>query len=279
MKFSYTNIRKIGEGGFGEVWEALRSDGVKVAIKYLHAGSDADAKNRFRKEVVQLQEYEHPNVVKILDSDLSATPPYFVMKLMPGGSLTKLAGRLGTREIRRVLCSVVDVLRMIHSTGGMHRDIKPDNILIDGDGALAVGDFGLGNNPQFTMMFTAHACGTYGYVAPELAMNGTASAASDVYSLGATIFHLITGVKPESMPPLDPKAVGVEATAELRDLVVRMTHLDANRRPTSAQLATELGLPALPAKPPVTATPKAPEPTAGFTERNKTTTLSGGRYG
>jgi serine/threonine-protein kinase len=305
----YQLHEKLGDGGFGEVFRAVRlDDGLEVAIKFLHEGSGQEERHRFEREVRLLQAHAHPHIMTVLDHDLSAARPFYVMPLMTGGPLTRWAGKLSDAALRGVVRTLVDVVATLHVAGGIHRDLKPDNIFVDGQGHLAVGDFGLGNNPACTVMLTMHAAGTPGYAAPELWQpGGQASAAADIFSLGATLFHLITGVRPQIGTYLDPRTLVPGVSDDLRDLVLQMVQRDPQRRPTATALCELLGLPVprasaalqaavaallaagVAAAPllksvPTPARPSAPAVAApiardGFTARRGPTTIGGGRYG
>lgn len=272
----YEVHEKLGEGGFGEVYRATRlADGVEVAIKFLHEGAGPEELHRFEREVRLILGQQHPNVIKLLDHDLTSARPYYVMPYMRGGTLTRWAGRLAPDNVRQVFRCLVDVLLYLHENGGIHRDMKPDNILVDDDGNIALGDFGHGNNPQFTVMFTVSAAGTQGYAAPELFQRGgLASPASDVYSLGATIFHLVTGIHPLKAGILDLQQHTPDAPADLQDIVKRMVARDPAQRPTIKQLAEQLGVRVRQAEAATSA-----EPRGGFTPRRSPTKVGGGRYG
>jgi eukaryotic-like serine/threonine-protein kinase len=271
----YDVHEKLGEGGFGEVFRATRlSDNLVVAIKFLHAGAGADERHRFEREVKLIGGHQHPKIIKLLDYDLTAERPYYVMPYMRGGPLTRWVGKLPIENVRAVLRGLLDVLVYMHRTGGIHRDLKPDNVLVDGEGQIALGDFGHGNSPKYTVKFTLTAAGTPGYAAPELFRpGGLASPSSDIYSLGATIFHLLTGIHPVGAGTLDLQHHAPDVPVDLKDLVKRMVARDPTQRPTAEQLAEMLGVrQSAPSQPPATAS----QP--GFTPRRAPTKIGGGRY-
>lgn len=268
----YEIIKKIGAGGFGQVYLATRQlDGVQVAIKCLHDGAGKEELHRLEREVKLIQAQTHPNIVRLLAADLTAVPPYFVMPYMSGGTLTRFAGRLTDDQLRTVLRSVASVLSHLHQNGSIHRDVKPDNLLVDGNGQVVVGDFGLGNNPLYTVMYTANAAGTHGYMAPELLAGSDASAASDIYSLGATLFHLVTGVRPSATTNYDPSTHNPNVPDDLRNIVLRLMQRDPAKRPTATRLCVELNT--------IEPAPQQSAPSGGYTPRRDPTTVGGGRYG
>ena len=238
---------QIGGGGFADVFRAVRLDtGEEVAVKVLRDHKNADCRRRFEREVQYLLTVNHPSVVRILGHQLRTDPPYFVMPLMKHGNLTPWAGRLDFPVVRGLLRQLASVLQYLHGRGLLHRDFKPDNILVDADGNVAIGDFGLGNDPRFTVVLTVHAVGTPGYMAPELHFTwGRASRAADIYSLGATLFHLLTGIRPPvrlGASPLDPWEHNNSVPEDLRNLVLHMVQHDPRRRPSAAQIIEWLGL-------------------------------------
>lgn len=252
---NYLLQEQIGGGGFADVWRAVRDDtGEEVAVKMLRDFRNWDARHRFAREVRMIQGLRHHRVVRVIEANVTIERPFYVMPLMKGGALTGWAGRLTPAIVRGILTELADFLTYLHEQGGLHRDIKPDNLLVNADGQFAVGDFGLGNNPRYTVMFTAHAAGTWGYIAPELTRpGGQATAAADIYSLGATLFHLLTGVHPQQASSLDPWTVNRNIPADLRNLVVQMVQRAANQRPTARHLLERL-------RPPKRAPQRQPQP-------------------
>lgn len=231
----YNLLEKIGDGGFADVWRAVRQDtGEEVAVKMLRDFHNPDARHRFEREVRILQGLRHRRVIRLIEANVTAPQPFYVMPLMKGGPLTRWAGQLTPQIVRGILTELADFLAYLHEQGGFHRDIKPDNLLVDAAGQFAVGDFGLGNNPRYTVKFTANAAGTWGYAAPELTRPGAqATAAADIYSLGASLFHLLTGIHPAQFASLDPWTIRPDVPAELRNLILQMVQPDPRHRPTA----------------------------------------------
>lgn len=225
-------------GGFADVWTALDPDSGKVvAVKVLRDFRSADARRRFEREVRILCSLRHSGIVPLLGYNLNVEQPFYVMPYMRWGCLTSWAGKLSPEHVRRVFRRLVSVLAYLHSRGTLHRDIKPDNVLVDGNGNFTVGDFGLGNDPRCTVIFTVNAVGTPGYVAPELINGwGAASQASDMYSLGATLFHLITGVHPRDAQSLDVWTIRRDVPEDLRNIVLQLSSPVPLSRPTARQL-------------------------------------------
>jgi serine/threonine protein kinase len=237
-------VRELGRGGFGRVLLVRdRKTGEECAAKVLTA-TDADARARFVREVRQLGQYRQMrHVVRVGGAYLEAEPPFFLMPLARGGSLTKHIGKLSREAIWSVMRQLLDTLAGIHALGGVHRDVKPDNVLLIGDGTAALGDFGVGNSPHCTVHFTLSAAGTPGYAAPEIARGGAASAAADIYSAGATWYHLLTGRHPMGEPiPLNPFKHNPNAMPAEIEWVMAMTDPNPARRPTANHLLWVLGM-------------------------------------
>ena len=235
---NYQLVELVGSGGFADVWRAVVVGTTEeYAIKMLRDFRNIDARHRFEREVRTIQGLNHPRAIRLIEANTTTEKPFYVMPLMRGGALTARAGHLSNSDILTILIGLLDFLAYFHAQGGLHRDIKPDNLLIDAAGYFTVGDFGLGNNPRYTVMMTAHAVGTWGYAAPELSLpNAQATPAADIYSLGATTFHLLTGVHPKDANSLDPWSVRPDIPALLRSYVVMMAQSNPSHRPTARQL-------------------------------------------
>lgn len=245
MSYQYVLKEKLGEGGFADVFRAIRSDtNAEVAIKMLRDAANADARHRFKREVRQLNNLRHRRIIDILDFNLEADRPWYAMPIMKGGALTRWAGKLPVETVRCIMREMAEALAFVHASGGIHRDIKPDNLLVDAAGQIAVGDFGLGNHPRYTVIFTQSAAGTPGYAAPEvMGPFGYATQASDMYSLGATIFHLLTGVHPSAVTNFNSLLLRTDIPTDLRALVVNLTRHAPQERLTAIKLLIALGGP------------------------------------
>jgi len=255
--------KKISEGGFGDVYLATRlGTNDTIAVKVLRDYRNADALRHFRREVDVLHSLGIIGIIELLDFNLGVEPPFFVMPYMSGGTLLAWAGKLPIANIVSIARWLTNLIAQLHGKNQVHRDIKPDNILVDGTGQLKVADFGLGNDPQFTMAFTGQGAGTAGYAAPEVAQRGQIpNRASDIYSLGATLFHLITGTHPRSAKTLDLAAHNPFTPKALRDLLLEMVHANPAQRPTAQQLVLRLAALNLEAKaePPPSPPPRQPQ--------------------
>ena len=192
--------REIGAGAFASVYEAVQeSVGRKVALKVMSTvAADADMERRFRAECRTVGELSwHPHVVALYEAGISDEGrPYMAMELMPGGSVSdKVAadGRLDPREVTRVGIEIADALAAAHEAGVVHRDVKPGNILIGRRGEYLLGDFGIATISDVTKSATGSFSGTVAYCAPEVLRGERAAPPADLFSLGASLYALLTG--------------------------------------------------------------------------------------
>ena len=203
---NYQILEEIGRGGMGVIYRARQRHSRRiVAVKRIlsyHADSQ-ETLARFRREAEAAASLDHPNILPIYEvSESEDGLPFFSMKFAGGGSLLEAAPALRS-EPRRAVALMARVARAVqyaHVKGILHRDLKPGNVMLDGHGEPLVSDFGLAKWLDVTsdLTHTLTIFGTPGYIAPEQ-VKGSAtnlSPASDVYSLGAILFHLLTGRPP-----------------------------------------------------------------------------------
>ena len=202
---------EIGRGGMGVVYKARSPRlGRTCALKVVNVGAltEADA-GRFRNEAMLAARLSHPNIVPVYDAGEEHGLLYYVMEHIEGRALPQLIKEGTDASLRdgvRVLAKVAHALAYAHGKGIVHRDVKPDNILIDQAGEPHITDFGLakGEGLASDVSRAGQPLGTPCYMPPEQA-NGEVGAIgplSDVYSLGATLYHVITGRPPFSGPPV-----------------------------------------------------------------------------
>jgi len=209
----YEILGELGSGTFGWVYRARQlSTGQDVAIKIValrEAGARAPHDHRvdrLRREMRLCVELFHPNIVRLVDSGETADGTvYAAFEYVPGATLKQLLaeqGKLGLRETIHLMSQVLDALSCAHARGIVHRDLKPDNVLVTGEGHAKVLDFGIakllpGLSQQLSPRTrTGALLGTPAYMSPEQAMGDIATARSDLYSLGATLYQLATGSLP-----------------------------------------------------------------------------------
>ena len=232
---SYKLVRKVGQGGFGIVEEVVGSDGARLARKTLVVPPNLDpaqVKPRFEREVKYQSAINHDNVVKILDYDVAANPPWFTMPLAIASLQDELiADRTLGGQPHPALFNILAGLEEIHRLGYCHRDLKPPNVLkfkAAGTSTYALSDFGLmavGEDASSTLTPSGMGGGTPAYQAPECAINfKRATARSDIYSFGA-ILHDIFAANPKRLPHEELSAPG-----DIGPVIEKCTKRNAHRR-------------------------------------------------
>ncbi len=212
----YTLRRQIGRGGMGVVYDAWENSmDRRVALKVLPPGVAADerALQRFVREAKTAGQLSHPNIVSVYGMGLKEQTPYYAMELVDGETLAQVAAKLKEahseaptpfgrkdapsyfEQLARAFADVADGLQHAHARGVIHRDIKPSNLIIDHDGRLRILDFGLARlEGQESITVSGDLVGTVQYMSPEQARikNIPVDHRTDVYSLGATMYELLT---------------------------------------------------------------------------------------
>ncbi|MGH2993764.1 MAG: protein kinase domain-containing protein [Solirubrobacterales bacterium] len=194
---------KLGSGGMSTVY--LATDETlerRVAVKILHAeiSDQPDQIERFRREARAVAQLSHPNVVAVIDAGQDAGHPYIVFEYIDGETLKQRIDRLGQLPLDESAAYAIEVgrgLAAAHSRNMVHRDVKPQNVLIDPEGRAKVTDFGIARSLETKgLTATGRVLGTTDYVAPEQAMGQEIDARSDVYSLGVLLYEMLTGDVP-----------------------------------------------------------------------------------
>jgi len=206
----YAVLKKLGEGGKGIVFKARDTSLNRVvAIKMLkNPVTTGEAYTRFITEAQSVAKLNHPNIVSIHDIGKEDEKPFFVLEFVEGQSLRDLIetspeGRCDIPTVLRIGMDVCGALQYAHSQGILHRDVKPENIMITAEGVAKLMDFGLARmlgQPRQTQ--DGVIVGTVAYVAPEIALGKGADAKSDLYSLGAVLYEAVTSRPP--FPGEDP---------------------------------------------------------------------------
>lgn len=247
-------VEPLGSGGMGTVFRARQDElGRVVAVKLMRPelASDPRLRAQFTREAHVLAQLDHPGIVPVFAAGESAAGPYYVMRLVEGVAVDRfLAGR-SPQEIAAVFRDVARALARVHEKGVLHRDVKAANILVERDGRAVLVDFGLATPVGAGAEELA---GTPDTLAPELLAGASASFASDVYALGATLYTVLTGRVPfpaddlgeklrairEDDPPL-PRVLRPEIPAALQAIcLVAMERRPENRYASAAELARDL---------------------------------------
>ena len=205
---SYRLTEPIGSGGTGAVWRAVDLDrGVDVAVKLLHEDlmHQPKAVTRFVQERAILLMLRHPNIVGVRDLLTVGESLGLVMDLVEGGSLRDHLRERGTvppSAAATLLAQVASALAEAHRNGVVHRDLKPDNILLDRNGDARLTDFGIArvlDNPRLTT--SGAMVGTANYIAPETIYGGKVTPSVDIYALGVVLYEMIAGQPPYAGGP------------------------------------------------------------------------------
>jgi eukaryotic-like serine/threonine-protein kinase len=194
----------VGTGGMSSVYKAHdRLLERYVALKVLHAhfGDDEEYVERFRREARAVAQLSHPNIVTVIDRGDADGHQFIVFELIDGESLKELVQRTGPLPARRAIelvAAVADGLAFAHEQGIVHRDVKPQNVLLNVDGEPKVTDFGIARSLEVEhgMTQTGTVMGTSSYLSPEQANGQPVTPATDVYSLGVVLYELLTGEVP-----------------------------------------------------------------------------------
>ena len=246
----YQFQRLLGRGGFSEVWLAVdKMTNLEIAVKVYAPGQgmDTDGMKDFCKELSQVYNLNHTNLLKPQHVDNWEGMPYLVMTYCPKGSCHRQIGTMTEDQIWKMLHDVASGLAYLHEQGIIHQDIKPDNILIDPMGNYVITDFGISVQSRSTLrksMNIASGSGTTAYMGPErFSTDPTPLKASDIWSLGATAYELLTGNAPfgeigggMQKGGADLPTIKQNISAELRMALSKMLALNTWDRPTAEQL-------------------------------------------
>ncbi|MFE5909192.1 serine/threonine-protein kinase [Streptomyces wedmorensis] len=246
---SYRLIGRVGAGGMGRVYLGRTVSGRLVAVKTLLAeGEVAESdRRRFAREVALARRVTGVFTVSVLDADADGPRPWMATEYVPAPSLAELVrdgGALSPAAVRWIAAGMAEALVDLHRAEIVHRDVKPGNVLLPLTGPRLI-DFGISHALDLTR--TSLTLGTIAFTSPEQARGEGSTPASDVYSTGATLFHLATG-----RPPYEPGADAFRLLARVQqaevsltglppdvdDLIKPLLHLDPAARPTPADLLT-----------------------------------------
>src|SRR5687768_9755454 len=202
LESDYVILEELGRGGMAMVYRAKeRALDREVAIKVLPSFMIMDKAfvDRFQHEARTAGKLEHPNIVPIYRVGKKGRVIYFTMKLLRGQSLASVMrqrGKVGVPEIRRILLETASALGYAAKRGVVHRDIKPDNILLDDEGRCVLTDFGIAKSAGGPLTAAGTSMGTPSYMSPEHARGHPLDGRSDIYSLGVVAYECLSGSIP-----------------------------------------------------------------------------------
>jgi serine/threonine protein kinase len=253
-------LRTIDQGGFGKVHEVKSDSGQQGALKELIKSSHTANLQRFQTEIKILQNYDHKNIIKILDSNIQGNPPnygpWYVMEFMDGGSLRDKNAKMFSQKklwskkwvIQNVILPVLDAIQYAHSHPlypSFHRDLKPANLLFTNQDQIKVADWGIGKdiNKQ-SIALTVGGIGTPGYCSPEQWLwfpgsNLAVDHRTDIYSLGVIFYEMMTGFIPKTYDgitgqrvstPAPPSKFHSSINSELDNVILKMIAYESKDR-------------------------------------------------
>jgi WD40 repeat protein/predicted Ser/Thr protein kinase len=260
----YEVIGELGRGGMGVVYKARQlSLGRLIALKMILAGAQAGANQltRFRAEAEAVARLQHPNLIQVFEVGEQEGRPYFVMEFVDGGGLDRLIDGKPQppRRAAELLETLSRAIQAVHGAGIIHRDLKPSNVLLTADGTAKITDFGLakrlGDDSGPTL--TGDVVGTPSYMAPEQAAGRTRDVGptTDVYSLGAILYEMLTGLPPVdgetpwdtiqrvvTDDPVAPRRLRPAVPRDLETICLKCLQKEPRRRyPSAVALADDLG--------------------------------------
>jgi serine/threonine-protein kinase len=252
---------QIGTGGMSTVYRAFDTTlerTVAVKLMHRHIASDSDQLERFRREARAVAQFSHPHIVGVIDAGEDDSRPYIVFEYVEGETLKDRIRRCGSLPVDEALAYAIEITRALgaaHSRGIVHRDIKPQNVLIDEEGMAKVTDFGIARSlDEEGLTADGRVLGTTDYVSPEQALGHAVNGQSDIYSLGVVLYEMLVGDVPfhgenqvavamkhvrEDMP--DIVRLRPEVTAGLAAVLDRMTCKSLEKRyPDAVTLEDDL---------------------------------------
>jgi len=241
----YSNLQKIGEGGMAIVYRGIQESlNRPVAIKVLtqDLGEDDEARRRFERESYIIARLNHPSIIHVIDKGINNEGmPFFVMEYVEGIDLGTAAkgNRLDHGDKIEIIIQLLKALSYAHRNNVIHRDIKPDNILVDEDRNVKVLDFGIAQFYDEHLKVGEHTTsgtvmGTYNYMSPEQRESSeNVTERSDLYSVGVIMYELFTGRIPSGHFPA-PQKMNPEVNNELSELILQCLNPEPKQRPATA---------------------------------------------
>ncbi|MBW2271726.1 MAG: protein kinase [Deltaproteobacteria bacterium] len=265
-RFSYRLVERLGKGGFGSVFLARcldtdpddpTSPPESVAIKVLGSAHDPQARSYLKRELAALRTVEHDRIPKLYDWSLEGESAFVVLEYFPDGSLVDtgaLEGRLDEDQTWRLLSDLLSALSAAHRASVLHLDVKPSNVLLDGDGGYVLTDFGVSHSSRMSKGLLhqgqiAVGLGTHGYRAPEQSRQNIQSfdLRTDLWGVGATAWAAYTGIDLNQRKDLRRKVengdvfglphlsdVHLRCPPPLEEVIMGLLYIDPSRRPGGA---------------------------------------------
>src|SRR5689334_6121295 len=241
---------QVGAGGMSTVYRAFDATlERRVAIKLMHReiAAETDQLERFRREARAVAQLNHPHIVGVIDAGEEDGRPYIVFEYVEGETLKNRIRRMGRLPIDEAIAYAIEIARALgaaHTRGIVHRDVKPQNVLVDEEGSAKVTDFGIARSMDDSgLTAEGRVLGTTDYVSPEQALGHDVNGQSDIYSLGIVLYEMLTGDVPfhgenqisvamkhvrEDRPDIQVRRPEVSAT--LAAVLDRMTDKDRAHR-------------------------------------------------
>ena len=252
---------QVGTGGMSTVYRAFDATlERRVAIKLMHRdiAADSDQLERFRREARAVAQLSHPHIVGVIDAGEEDGRPYIVFEYVEGETLKDRIRRLGRLPVDEAIAYAIEISRALgaaHARGIVHRDVKPQNVLVDEEGSAKVTDFGIARSMDDSgLTAEGRVLGTTDYVSPEQALGHDVNGQSDIYSLGVVLYEMLTGDVPfhgenqvsvamkhvrEDLPDVSKRRP--EVSAGLAAILDRMTAKDLRKRyPDALSLQADL---------------------------------------
>ncbi len=252
---------QVGTGGMSTVYRAFDATlERRVAIKLMHRdiAADSDQLERFRREARAVAQLSHPHIVGVIDAGEDEGRPYIVFEYVEGETLKDRIRRLGRLPVDEAIAYAIEIARALgaaHGRGIVHRDVKPQNVLVDEEGSAKVTDFGIARSMDDSgLTAEGRVLGTTDYVSPEQALGHDVNGQSDIYSLGIVLYEMLTGDVPfhgenqvavamkhvrEDLPDVQRRRP--EVSAGLAAILDRMTTKDLKKRyPDALSLQADL---------------------------------------